>query len=83
MSDLEQQEDSNKQCTICFENYAEGEEVVTLPCDTRHMFHDNCIKEWLKQKDTCPLCKTPVTADALRDQQNGVPSSQAAAGEGS
>ena len=38
MSELND-EDSNKQCSICFEDYVEGDEVVTLPCDTRHMFH--------------------------------------------
>ena len=61
-----QGEDSNKQCSICFEDYVENDVVVTLPCDTRHMFHESCIKEWLKQKDTCPLCKAPVTKESLR-----------------
>ena len=58
-------EDGNKQCSICFEDYVENDEYVELPCDTRHMFHTSCITEWLKQKDTCPLCKTPVTAETL------------------
>jgi hypothetical protein len=31
--------DGNKQCSICFENYVENDEVVTLPCDKRHVFH--------------------------------------------
>ena len=47
MSDLES-EDSSKQCSICFEDYVENDEVVTLPCDTRHMFQSSCISEWLK-----------------------------------
>lgn len=67
MSELN--EDSAKQCSICFEDYVENDEVVTLPCDVRHMFHDSCISEWLKQKDTCPLCKSPVTKEALEAQR--------------
>ena len=63
-SDLENQE--AKQCSICFEDYAENETVVILPCDTRHIFHDSCISEWLKEKDTCPLCKTQITAETLK-----------------
>ena len=72
MSDLEG-DDSNKQCSICFEDFAENDEVITLPCDVRHVYHENCIKQWLTQKDTCPLCKTPVTAENLRAQANGEP----------
>ena len=63
-SDLENQE--AKQCSICFEDYAENDTVVILPCDTRHIFHDSCISEWLKEKDTCPLCKTQITAETLK-----------------
>lgn len=31
--------EGTKQCAICFEDYAEGDEVITLPCDTRHVYH--------------------------------------------
>ena len=70
MADL-QDEDANKQCSICFEDYAEGDEIVTLPCDTRHAFHRTCIESWLKQKDTCPLCKMQVTKETLQAQREG------------
>ena len=23
----------------------------------KHIFHDGCLKEWLEQRDTCPLCR--------------------------
>lgn len=38
----------NNSCAICFEDYVENDEVITLPCDGRHVFHEKCIKEWLK-----------------------------------
>jgi hypothetical protein len=32
-------------CSICYYNLKEAEEVHTLPCE--HIFHCDCIKEWL------------------------------------
>ncbi|KAL1207746.1 putative E3 ubiquitin-protein ligase RHG1A [Cardamine amara subsp. amara] len=43
-------------CCICQEEYKEGEEMGKLECG--HDFHSQCIKEWLKMKNLCPICKT-------------------------
>ncbi|KAF8091841.1 hypothetical protein N665_0433s0010 [Sinapis alba] len=43
-------------CCICQEEYSEGEDMGTLECG--HDFHSQCIKEWLKHKNLCPICKT-------------------------
>lgn len=37
------------------EEYVVGESVGTLDCG--HDFHSHCIKQWLRQKNTCPICK--------------------------
>ena len=50
-----------KNCTICLCDYINGDKVIILPCI--HMFHAECIKEWLK-KNSCPLCKIKIT-DAI------------------
>ena len=50
-------------------DYTEEDTVVTLPCDKRHYFHDECIKTWLQNNNACPLCKVPITEQALRQQQ--------------
>ena len=34
-------------CVICMVEYTSEDTVVTLPCDKRHYFHDECIKTWL------------------------------------
>jgi hypothetical protein len=39
-------------CTICFEDVNVG---VSLPCS--HMFHMNCIQDWLVIGHCCPLCR--------------------------
>ncbi|KAG8641224.1 hypothetical protein MANES_13G122800v8 [Manihot esculenta] len=42
-------------CCICQEDYVHGEDLGKLDCD--HEFHFNCIKQWLVQKNNCPICK--------------------------
>lgn len=42
-------------CSICYCNINPEEEVNRLPCN--HLFHVDCIKEWLCKEKTCPLCK--------------------------
>ncbi|WJX95193.1 RING-type E3 ubiquitin transferase [Trifolium repens] len=41
-------------CCICQEEYLIGEEIGKLDC--AHIFHVNCIKQWLAEKNICPLC---------------------------
>ncbi|KAF5444904.1 hypothetical protein F2P56_033996 [Juglans regia] len=43
-------------CCICQEEYNEGDDLGTLECG--HNFHADCIKQWLMQKNLCPVCKT-------------------------
>ncbi|KAL7127519.1 hypothetical protein ABFS83_14G258600 [Erythranthe nasuta] len=43
-------------CSICREEYNDGEDLGTLECE--HDFHKDCIKQWLMQKNLCPICKT-------------------------
>lgn len=38
------------------EEYADGDSLGTLDCG--HDFHTDCIKQWLMQKNLCPICKT-------------------------
>jgi len=43
-------------CCVCQEEYKDGEDIGTLECG--HEFHSGCIKQWLLQKNLCPICKT-------------------------
>ena len=42
-------------CPICLAEYDQGERCGILPC--RHNFHDLCIRTWLDDNQTCPLCR--------------------------
>jgi len=47
--------DSKKDCVICLEEFKNGDVVITLPCF--HLFHKQCITDWLKRENSCPICK--------------------------
>jgi len=49
------------ECTICMVDYEPNDEITPLPCDGRHFFHTTCIENWLKNNNSCPLCKKPIT----------------------
>ena len=42
-------------CCICLSDIEKNEETVLLPCG--HMFHWNCCLTWLKNNNTCPMCR--------------------------
>ncbi|KAF7023367.1 hypothetical protein CFC21_035894 [Triticum aestivum] len=48
-----------KKCSICQEEFEANDEMGRLGCG--HSYHVYCIKQWLSQKNVCPVCKTAVT----------------------
>lgn len=54
-------DDCNKECCICFFQNDLGDKVVRLPCG--HLFHKECICEWLAKKCTCPICRYEMPTD--------------------
>lgn len=46
------------ECTICIDEMHLGDEVTVLPC--KHWFHGECVVLWLKEHNTCPICRTPI-----------------------
>ncbi|KAL5213784.1 hypothetical protein ABZP36_002936 [Zizania latifolia] len=49
-------EDCDRKCSICQEEYSDGEEVGKMAC--KHYYHISCIQNWLRQKNWCPICKS-------------------------
>tara|TARA_B100000900_G_scaffold299353_1_gene257939 strand:+ start:4603 stop:5253 length:651 start_codon:yes stop_codon:yes gene_type:complete len=64
----------NLQCSICLDDFKEGDKYILLPCkDDPHYFHSGCescsgIKEWLKRKNTCPMCRTEFPTENMTNE---------------
>lgn len=42
-------------CSICLGPFENGDCVGDIPC--KHVFHKTCLKDWLRRKNSCPLCQ--------------------------
>ncbi|KAL5544873.1 hypothetical protein UlMin_008657 [Ulmus minor] len=54
------QTEADRKCTICQEEYEANDDMGKLHCG--HSFHIECIRHWLAQKNTCPVCKVEAVA---------------------
>jgi E3 ubiquitin-protein ligase RNF115/126 len=45
-------------CSICMDTIPLGDSVTVLPCS--HWFHHECIRAWLGEHDTCPVCRKGI-----------------------
>ncbi|KAL2482049.1 RING/U-box superfamily protein [Forsythia ovata] len=50
--------ETERKCSICQEEYETDDETGKLNCG--HFYHIHCIKQWLLQKNICPICKKPA-----------------------
>ena len=55
-------------CQICQCDFEAGDHVKILPC--KHDFHVGCIDHWLKDNNSCVLCKKPVDQPTSAPQSN-------------
>eukprot|EP01063_Lacrimia_lanifica_P041916 TRINITY_DN988_c0_g2_i2.p1 TRINITY_DN988_c0_g2~~TRINITY_DN988_c0_g2_i2.p1 ORF type:complete len:384 (+),score=156.63 TRINITY_DN988_c0_g2_i2:129-1280(+) len=46
-------------CIVCMMDFEEGDELRKLSCP--HVFHSECIDQWLDKSRYCPTCKTECT----------------------
>ena len=61
-------ESEKKNCVICLEDFKNKDKAIILPCI--HLFHKNCINNWLKTKNICPICKFKLTRSNINSQNN-------------
>ena len=52
----------DEECAICLEEETDPE-MTKLACG--HMFHSDCISDWLEFNTTCPLCRLPNPHEAF------------------
>ncbi|KAI7866795.1 uncharacterized protein EV154DRAFT_432601 [Mucor mucedo] len=63
----EKEKSSEADCAVCKDQFESHETVIELPCE--HIFHDDCIKPWLKLNSTCPVCRHSVLPE--QESANG------------
>uniref|UniRef100_A0A3Q3K5B7 RING-type domain-containing protein n=1 Tax=Monopterus albus TaxID=43700 RepID=A0A3Q3K5B7_MONAL len=51
------------ECVICMMDFVYGDPIRFLPC--MHIYHMDCIDDWLMRSFTCPSCMEPVDAALL------------------
>jgi hypothetical protein len=63
IEDVNKLDQEKRNCIICLEDFKNGDKAIILPCI--HLFHTECIKNWLKTQNTCPICKFKLTGENL------------------
>eukprot|EP00980_Cylindrotheca_fusiformis_P000514 scaffold125_cov109-Cylindrotheca_fusiformis.AAC.4 len=49
---------ASDECCICLDGYHPGETIcVPITDKCNHVFHEECVVEWLRDHDVCPLCR--------------------------
>ena len=62
-------EESKEPCTVCQDAVESGAITLTMPCN--HSFHKDCLLPWLKEHNTCPICRCEIESSCARyNQQN-------------
>ncbi|KAJ1387459.1 Zinc finger, RING-type [Sesbania bispinosa] len=59
------------ECAVCLNEFEETETLRLIPkCD--HVFHPECIDEWLASHTTCPVCRANLVPQP-GDSVHGIP----------
>ncbi|KAK6635573.1 hypothetical protein RUM44_000826 [Polyplax serrata] len=62
---VENSEDYIEKCTICLSEFEESEDVRRLPC--MHLFHIECVDQWLSTNKRCPICRVDIETHLNKD----------------
>ncbi|CAD8119759.1 unnamed protein product [Paramecium sonneborni] len=55
-------------CSICDMNLQKNEMVMKLNCS--HIFHSECLKPWIRIKNSCPNCRQQIINQLINQNHN-------------
>lgn len=58
-NDIEKNESS--ECSICLDELVLGQPALRIPCG--HLYHEDCVEDWLKKSNECPVCRFELPTD--------------------
>ena len=53
----EKSRELDSECSICLQTMKRSTKL-----DCGHLYHSQCIREWYKQENTCPMCRCPIVS---------------------
>lgn len=59
-------------CTICLECMYINDTQYIFMTDCDHYFHTKCIVKWLKDNNTCPICRNIVVINLENNKDNNI-----------
>lgn len=64
-----EQQQQQPSCAVCLDPFQEGDLVARAQNDAcKHLYHKDCIAEWLLQNMECPLCKRNFLSLSAEDE---------------
>jgi len=51
----------SNECSICLDDLVIGQPALRIPCG--HLFHEDCVKDWLRKSNECPVCRYELPTD--------------------
>lgn len=48
-------------CVICLSPIDRNDRPMIAPC--KHLFHGDCLEQWMLQKMECPVCRSPLVRE--------------------
>jgi len=58
---IKDKDSSERSCSVCKDEFEVNKNILYLPC--KHIFHEECILPWLKERNSCPTCRSELPTD--------------------
>lgn len=69
----EEKKKNDATCVICAKNFLDEPErhIAELDCSNKHIFHVDCLTEWVEDHDECPIDHEKIDKEQLYDDEGG------------